>query len=296
MTLDDDEDVSIIYHHKKIKCNDNLYISYVKELLTNDGIEAKEIYRQILKYYKNSKLRYQPADIFEYIKIFYKIMYFNCIESTRINMDWVNSSEFIKVILKNGSEKPIFSYRKSENTADFIKIICPDGHEIIIYKNTESSENTYSWINDIGIYGRNFNNNQCINLNIGSLRKYEFPQLQLGDGYNNTYNNVNVDYDKISDFPALAYVNSLPVINGYKPYIPSIEELIFVLKYFPLMRYLAYRIGGSFLNNKVDKLLSSSEFAIFGNYCIINYDNVDINGKTDSGNVILLYKKISGSN
>jgi len=139
------DDVSVKFHNKNINNSIDMYPSYVSDLLDNVTEDAYPVYENILTYYKETGLRYKPTDIYRYIQLFNKIARISNAMHTKIDMSWINSSEFISVILKDGSEMPLFLYDKKSKKGEFIKISVL-GHDIILHKDFNISMLRYNWL------------------------------------------------------------------------------------------------------------------------------------------------------
>ncbi|WQJ53404.1 MAG: hypothetical protein [Wendovervirus sonii] len=128
LILDDEDDVSIIYQHKKIVNNENLLPYYVSELLNDTDIEYN--YEQIINYYKETGYTYKVKDFNELKSIFDKIK-----NIENISLEWIDMKDYISIVLEDKSE--INFYEETGKKSLFLKFANDDilgtENEILIY-------------------------------------------------------------------------------------------------------------------------------------------------------------------
>jgi len=123
------------------------------------------------------------------------------------------------------------------------------------------------------------------------------------NGYEHTYNNINIlklnGPDNFKNYPACDYINEQPIINGYRPYIPAITEIAFILHFLTFIKYITHYIGGhcNLTTQVAYGILSSSEQSKYWIHTL-QYDNnrhsmtIHQSNKTNPFYIIPLYKKI----
>ncbi|WQJ53847.1 MAG: hypothetical protein [Wendovervirus sonii] len=223
LILDDCDDISINYRHKKINNNTNLMFYYVDELLNDTDIKYN--YEQIIKYYKETEHKYKVNDFNELIKIFNKVK-----DIKNVSWEWIeNIKDYISIVLDDDTE--INFYEKTDKKSIFLKFANDDildtENEILIYlsDNHKMTENAYKW-QDKHIQIQN--NEHLVNMQIyGDIQHTKKMAEKDYAGYENClriHNIVSNDPKKYGKIPAIARCLNLK-INGYQGYLPSIGQL-----------------------------------------------------------------------
>ncbi|WQJ53794.1 MAG: hypothetical protein [Wendovervirus sonii] len=219
LILDDEDDISMNYQHKKIVNNANLMPYYIEELLQDSNNKAAN-YRKILKYYKETGYTYKVKDLNELRNIIDKIKNFK-----NVSFEWIeNMKDYISIVLDDNSE--IYFNEKTDKKPLFLKFANDDilgtENEILIYLD----ENHYIP-----------ENNYC-RFRLQSKK----VQIQPDDYLIHDINIANKDYsgyetclriqgiaskepEKYGKIPAINYCLNLNDINGYQGYLPSMGQL-----------------------------------------------------------------------
>ncbi|WQJ53933.1 MAG: hypothetical protein [Wendovervirus sonii] len=91
LVLDDEDDISMNYQHKKIINNKNLLPYYVSELLK--GVDIEYNYEQIIRYYNETGYNYKVKNFNELRNIFDRIK-----DIENISWEWIeNMKDYISI-------------------------------------------------------------------------------------------------------------------------------------------------------------------------------------------------------
>ncbi|WQJ53312.1 MAG: hypothetical protein [Wendovervirus sonii] len=236
LVLDDEEDVSIIYQHKKIVNNENLMFHYVDILLQDSDNEYN--YKQIIKYYENTEYTYKVKDFDELRNIFDKIK-----DIEYASFEWIeNMKDYISIVLKDKSE--INFYEETDKNPLFLKFANDDilntENEILIYLYDYHCipNELFHWQTK---YIRIQDDKYLINdENYGSWVNAEKAALKDYSGYETClriYDIVLKDPDIYGEIPAIDYCLKLN-INGYQGYLPSMGQLMVMYDNIDMINYV----------------------------------------------------------
>ncbi|WQJ53363.1 MAG: hypothetical protein [Wendovervirus sonii] len=288
LVLDDDEDVSIIYQHKKIVNNENLLPYYVSELLK--GVDIEYNYEQIINYYKETKNVYKVADISELMHI-YKIL---CNKFNNEDLTWIDTSNAL-LLFDFYEENNLYSFHQYDKDIfyhfDFIQLKINENISLYIsrFDRLPSLPKDKWHTPKIDERTRYFNKQDCID-----ITKDINLQTDL-NGYEHTYENININYSEIEQYPILDYIINMKCGNNhFMPYLPAISELLYCYEYQGIINYAFTLMGVTkeFLNlNLMNDWWSSSELNDVSALYIFKgfvYDN----DKIEEGHAFPLYKKI----
>jgi len=231
-----DNDTSIRWKEKEISNDFNLLNEYVKKFLTSNNY--KEIYQE-MSYLLNGDIKYKVHD-FEELTELYKRLYFaqNPVvggSHDNVNINWIDFSNTIILILDDYSEIPLDMFNKDIHKILLIKIknnIC--GHDIIFHKDIKISKGI-QW-NETEVDEETFNKTECVKANGSS---YWEAVRKNCDGYEHTYNNINIKDDDDDNYPAFKYCKYKSLL-GYKGYLPAIGELMFMCENANTIRDIVY--------------------------------------------------------
>ncbi|WQJ53369.1 MAG: hypothetical protein [Wendovervirus sonii] len=218
----DDEDVSIIYQHKKIVNNTNLMPYYVDDLLQGSDIEYD--YEQIIKYYEETGYTYKVKNFNELKAIFDKIK-----DIENVSFEWIsNMKDYISIILDDSSE--INFYEETDKTSLFLKLANDDilgtENEILIYLHDKHyiPEKEYQWqIKRVQIQPDEY----LINIKKGGMEKAIEIAEKDYSGYENClriHDIASKEPEKYGKIPAINYCLKKKV-NSYQGYLPSMGQL-----------------------------------------------------------------------
>ncbi|WQJ53921.1 MAG: hypothetical protein [Wendovervirus sonii] len=223
LVLDDEEDISMNYQHKKIVNNSNTISYFVEKLLNGSTTLTNSAnYEQIIKYYSGTGYKYKVKDFNELKNIFNKIYYIE-----NVSFEWIsNLKDYISIILADSSE--INFYEKSVKTPLFLKFANDDilgtENEILIYlqENHYISKEDYQWQTT---HEQILKDEYLINeKNYGNWKNTVNVAEKNYDGYEN-YLNIQENHIFIyGETPAINYCSKLKV-NNYEGYLPSIGQL-----------------------------------------------------------------------
>ncbi|WQJ53793.1 MAG: hypothetical protein [Wendovervirus sonii] len=215
LVLNDEDDISINYQHKKISNNSNVISYYVDDLLQDSNNKVVN-YRKILKYYKETGYKYNVKNFTELKTIIDKIKNFK-----NVSLEWIsNMKDYISIVLEDNSE--IYFNEETDKKPLFLKFANDD------IKNTE---------NEILIY---LDENHYIPEK-GFVWQAKYEQIQDDEYLINDENIANKDYsgyenclrihnivskhpDIYGKIPAIDYCLKKEV-NGYQGYLPSMGQL-----------------------------------------------------------------------
>ncbi|WQJ53818.1 MAG: hypothetical protein [Wendovervirus sonii] len=226
LVLDDEDDVSIIYQHKKIVNNSNVISYLVDDLLNETDIEYN--YKQIIKYYKETGYTYKVKDFNELKTIFDKIK-----DIENVSWEWIDMKDYVSIILEDNSE--INFYEEINKEPLFLKFANDDilgtENEIIIYLYSDHyiDKKEYQW-------------------------QAEIVQIQPDKYLINNKNIANKDYsgyetclrihDIVSKKPEkYGYISAINWclklnINGYQGYLPSMGQLKIMSDNLDIINYI----------------------------------------------------------
>ncbi|WQJ53402.1 MAG: hypothetical protein [Wendovervirus sonii] len=145
LILDDGDDVSIIYQHKKIINNANAISYYVVDLLQDSDIEYN--YEQIIKYYEETGYTYKIKNFNELKIIFDKIK-----DIENVSFEWIsNMKDYVSIVLGDKSEINFYEEHHSNKKPLFLKLsnddILSTENEILIYLQGDHyiNKEKYQW-------------------------------------------------------------------------------------------------------------------------------------------------------
>ncbi|WQJ53787.1 MAG: hypothetical protein [Wendovervirus sonii] len=260
LVLNDEDDVSIIYQHKKIANDSNIISYFVNELRNNYNAES---YYRLITYHKETGYMYEPENINELLKIF-SIIRRDCnIKQFEIDLSWVNTKNALSFILEDDSEILLHEY--DNQNVKFIKFINVHAyhdlgvcdHPIIIHKNLEFEK----WVP----WNRTKPNKK--NFWLSDNKSFDEALIDF-DGYEHTYENTNIEYgeETYSNYPAIYQCINNFDFPGYKAYLPAMAELRFIGECYQevFLQYLLKMIHSSqeeYFEMHKDIWWSSSEYS-----------------------------------
>ncbi|WQJ53820.1 MAG: hypothetical protein [Wendovervirus sonii] len=226
LILNDEDDISINYQHKKIVNNFNIISYYVDELLQNSDIEYN--YEQIIKYYEETGYTYKVKNFKELKSIFDKI---KGIEN--ISCEWIDMKDYVSIVLEDNSE--INFYEKTDKNPLFLKFANDDilntGNEILIYLHGEHcvSKEKYIWQTK---QEQIQNDEYCINDKNIAEKDYSGYEtcLRIQDIVSN-------DPDTYGKIPAINQCLKLN-INGHQGYLPSMGQMRLMSNNIDIINYI----------------------------------------------------------
>ncbi|WQJ53478.1 MAG: hypothetical protein [Wendovervirus sonii] len=216
LVLDDEDDISMNYQHKKIANNSNAISYYVNDLLQDSNIKYN--YGQIIKYYNETGYTYKVKDFNKLKNIFDKIK-----DIEDASFEWIsNMKDYVSIVLEDNSE--INFYEETDKKSLFLKLANDD------ILNTENELLIYLY-EDHYIPKEEY---QC---------QTEEEQIQYDDeyliddknmaekdysGYETCLRIQNIvqnDPEIYGEITAIDYCLNLNDINGYQGYLPSMGQL-----------------------------------------------------------------------
>ncbi|WQJ53283.1 MAG: hypothetical protein [Wendovervirus sonii] len=281
----DDEDVSIIYQHKKIVNNFNAVSYYVDELLQDLDIEYN--YEQIIKYYKESGYKYKVKNFDELRNIFDKIK-----DIKNVSFEWIsNMKDYISIVLDDGSE--IYINEKTDKKPLFLKlandnILCTENEILIyLYEDHYIPQRTYQWYTRCVQIQKYQWHTKCVQI---QKDEYLIKDVSIAEkdysGYETClriHDIVSKDPDTYGNVPAIDYCLNLNGINGYQGYLPSIGQLriisanVNIINY--VLKFLNFKKLNIHHNNEYDDYWwSSTEYSDDYSWYLCN-GKVYISGK-----------------
>ncbi|WQJ53822.1 MAG: hypothetical protein [Wendovervirus sonii] len=275
LVLNDEDDVSINYQHKKIVNNTNLMPYYVDELLNDTDNEYS--YEQIIKYYEETGYTYKVKNFNELKIIFDKIK-----DIENVSFEWIsNMKDYISIILDDSSE--INFYEETDKTSLFLKLANDDildtENEILIYlhENHYIPEKEYQWQikrvqiqpDDYFIDIKKYSTEKIVDLVEKDYSGYE-TCLRIQDI-------VQSNPKKYKEIPAIDYCLNQKV-NDYQGYLPSMGQLRILSDNIDMINYIF-----KYLNLKEIKDLNNGWWwsSTEGNYIctwILYYGNTNYIG------------------
>ncbi|WQJ53282.1 MAG: hypothetical protein [Wendovervirus sonii] len=233
LILDDEDNISMNYQHKKIINNSNIISYYVEELL-ND-IDIKYNYEQIIKYYEESGYKYKVKNFDELRNIFNKLLNL----SLNASFEWIsNMKDYISIVLADNTE--INFYEETDKEPLFLRLANDDilgtENEILIYLHEDHyiSKKTYIWqttekqIQD---------DNHIICTIDKKIAEKDYS------GYETClriHDIVSKDPDTYGNVPAIDQCLKLN-INGYQGYLPSIGQLKIMANNINVINYVFFK-------------------------------------------------------
>ncbi|WQJ53841.1 MAG: hypothetical protein [Wendovervirus sonii] len=226
LVLNDEDDISINYQHKKIVNNSNVISYFVEELLNNFDNEYN--YEQIIKYYKETGYKYKVKNFNELKSIFDKIK-----DIENVSFEWLDMKDYISIVLEDKSE--INFYEESHEKPLFLKFANNDilntKNEILIYlyENHYIPKKEYRWqTKEVQIQ------NDKYLINNKNIAEKDYL------GYENClriYDIVSKDSDTYGKISAIEQCLKLN-INGYQGYLPSMGQLRIMSDNIDIINYI----------------------------------------------------------
>ncbi|WQJ53819.1 MAG: hypothetical protein [Wendovervirus sonii] len=261
LILDDEDDISMNYQHKRIINNANLMPHYVDNLLQDLDIEYN--YEQIIKYYKETGYTYKIKNFNELKNIFDKIK-----DIENVSFEWIlNMKNYVSIVLEDKTE--INFYEETDKKPLFLKFANDDilntENEILIYLYDDHyvPEKRYKWQTaEVQIQPDEY----LINIKkYGTLEKTIEIANKDYSGYETCLriqNIVSKDPDIYGEFPAINYCLNLNNINGYQGYLPSMGQLRIMSNNIDMINYIFKYLGLNKIKDFNDDLLwSSTEYS-----------------------------------
>ncbi|WQJ53233.1 MAG: hypothetical protein [Wendovervirus sonii] len=294
LVLDGEEDVSIIYQHKKIDNSFNPINIFVNELLSldiynSDKDQIYDLYSNIIDSYNlNTDNRYKVKNFGELKKIYdafnrvfnYKFFTYKIKNAFKSLWGWMDTSNAIMLILNDNSEISFDQFDGQDVKFIVFKSV-NSKNDILIHKDYLVTDNIYQWSKRIK---NNFDTSNC---KIGNAS-------QDFNGFDNTYKNINI-YKKgknnFLSYPAFQYVDNINV-PGYIAYIPASGQLEFLDRNGEILTYVINCITKNKYSH-IDQILqeysdiwSSTEYTSYYAYTITGYEN-----KSKKCHILPLFKK-----
>ncbi|WQJ53929.1 MAG: hypothetical protein [Wendovervirus sonii] len=253
LALDDENDISIIYQHKKIVNNSNAISYYVDDLLQDSDIEYN--YKQIIKYYIETGYKYKVKDFKKLKTIFNKIKKFK-----NVSFEWIeNMKDYISIVLEDDTE--INFYEKSDKKPLFLKFANDDivntENKILIYlyEKHHIPKEVYQWqTKEVQIQDDEYLINMDKYRNWENVEKEVNKDLSEYENCLRIQNIVQGNPNKYGEIPAIDYCLNLNDINGYQGYLPSIWQLKIMHNNIDMINYIF-----KYLNlKKINELNKSS--------------------------------------
>ncbi|WQJ53383.1 MAG: hypothetical protein [Wendovervirus sonii] len=268
LILDDEDDISINYQHKKIINNKNLLPYYVDELLNNSDDEYN--YEQIIRYFKETGYKYKVKNFNELRNIFNKIHHFK-----KASFEWLDMKDYISIVLENNSE--IYFYEKTNKKQQiFLKLANDDilntENKILIYLHDDHyiPKDIYKWQTK---YIQIQNVEYLINKDkYDSFDKAGKMAEKDYSGYENCLriqNIVSKDPEKYGKIPAIDYCLSQNV-NEYQGYLPSMGQLMIMFDNLDIINYILNYLKFKKIEkpNKCIAYWSSTEYNYQRSWCL----------------------------
>ena len=228
LILNDEDDISINYQHKKIANNENLLPYYVDELLQDSDNEYN--YEQIINYHNETGYTYKVKDLNELRNIIDKI---TGIEN--VSFEWIsNMKDYVSIVLEDNSV--INFYEKSNKKSLFLKFANNDildiENEILIYlyNNHYIPITDYRWQTK----GKQIQGDEYL-IDDENIAEKDYT------GYETClriYDAVSKKPKKYGKTPAIDYCLNLNDINGYQGYLPSIGQLRIMSDNIDMINYI----------------------------------------------------------
>ncbi|WQJ53479.1 MAG: hypothetical protein [Wendovervirus sonii] len=247
----DDEDVSIIYQHKKIVNNINLMPYYVNELLQDLNNDATN-YQNIIKYHKETGYKYKVKDFNELINIFIEIKNFK-----NASFEWIeNMKDYISIVLEDGTE--INFYEETDKKPLFLKLANDDilnmENEILIYLYDDHYiiKKEYNWqTKEVQIQPDEYL------IDDENIANKDYSGYENCLRIQNIVSNNPKKYGKIPVIEQCLKLN----INGYQGYLPSMGQLHVMSDNIDIINYIFKQLGLNKIKNlNTDFWWSSTEY------------------------------------
>ncbi|WQJ53231.1 MAG: hypothetical protein [Wendovervirus sonii] len=252
LVLDDEDDISMNYQHKKIVNNSNAIFYYVDDLLNE--VDNEYNYEQIIKYYEEAKYTYKVKNFNELRKIFNKIK-----DIENVSFEWIeNMKDYISIVLEDKSE--INFYEKTDKKPLFLKFANDDilgtENEILIYldANHYKPKGNYKW---------QTKKVQIQKDKIVNQRLIEEMAEKDYSGYENCLriqNIVQKNSKRYGEIPAIDYCLNLKV-NDYQGYLPSMGQLRIMSDNISMINYIFKYLNLKEINLNIDEWWSSTEYS-----------------------------------
>ncbi|WQJ53307.1 MAG: hypothetical protein [Wendovervirus sonii] len=274
LVLDDEDDISMNYQHKKIVNNENLLPYYVEELLNDTDNEYN--YKQIIKYYKNTGYKYKVKDLNELKNIIDKIK-----NIENVSFEWIfNMKDYVSIVLEDKSE--INFYEETDKKPLFLKLANDDilgtENEILIYlhKNHYISIEDYRWQTEyVQIQPDEYL------INDQKIAENDYSGYETCLRIQDIVSKEPEKYGKISAIDQCLKLN----INGYQGYLPSMGQLIILSDNINMINYIFKYLNLNEIEEFNDDWWWSSTESIDYRSWILDY-GIPYNPKVDS------YKRI----
>ncbi|WQJ53902.1 MAG: hypothetical protein [Wendovervirus sonii] len=222
LVLNDEDNISMNYQHKKISNNSNLISYYVDELLQDPDIEYN--YEQIIKYYEETGYKYKVKNFDELRNIFDKIK-----DIEDVSFGWIsNMKDYVSIVLKDSPEinfkAPLFLKFANDD-------ILGTENEILIYVYEDHyiPRRTYQWqteekqIQDDGYLIKDRN-----------IAEKDYSGYENCLRIHDIVSNNSKKYGEISAIDECLKLN----INGYHGYLPSMGQLRIMADNIDMINYV----------------------------------------------------------
>ncbi|WQJ53926.1 MAG: hypothetical protein [Wendovervirus sonii] len=270
LVLDDEDEVSMNYQHKKIVNNTNVISYYVNELLQNSNNEYN--YKQIIKYYEETGYTYKVKDFNELRNIFDKIK-----KIKNASFEWIsNMKDYVSIVLDDSSE--INFYEKTDKKPLFLKFANDDilntENEILIYLHNDHyiPKENYIWqTKEVQIQGDDYL------IDDENIAEKDYSGYETCLRIYNIVSKKPKKYGKVHAIDQCLKLN----INDYQGYLPSMGQLRILSDNIDMINYIF-----KYLNLKKIKDLnndwwwSSTETCNYGSWFLGNgstYDDDKVN-------------------
>ncbi|WQJ53386.1 MAG: hypothetical protein [Wendovervirus sonii] len=273
LALDDEDDISMNYQYKKISNTINYIDIYVQEFLNRDNLEwsgthykySKQSYLQILSIYESTGYMYKPKNYEEFRSIINALQDVKGINPAKINYKWIDMTDIVSCITNTGKEVPI---QMADKNIKFLKFnFYPyyynrvPNHPIII--STDLNINSLQWHKNVPI---KFNSSKTRKY----CKHYNPDAISINDynGYENTYQNINIATNDFSNYPAFDFLSSKLSNSTFEAYMPSAGELlaiwenkVFILACLNMCRDEGEKIDKYFNGEKDNYYWTSTEYS-----------------------------------
>ncbi|WQJ53842.1 MAG: hypothetical protein [Wendovervirus sonii] len=227
LVLDDEDDISMNYQHKKIVNNSNVIFYYVDNLLQNSDNVYN--YGQIIKYYEETGYTYKVKNFQELRNIFDKIKYIK-----NASFEWIsNMKDYISIVLEDKSE--INFYEKTDKNSLFLRLANDDilgtENELLIYLHGDHciSFINYAWQKN----AKKIQDTDYLKLEVATANKdYSGYETCL-----RIHNIASNDFKTYGETPAIDYCLKLN-INGYQGYLPAMGQLKIISANIDIINYI----------------------------------------------------------
>ncbi|WQJ53486.1 MAG: hypothetical protein [Wendovervirus sonii] len=288
LVLDDEDDVSINYQHKKIVNNSNVISYYVDDILKDSNNKFIN-YKQIIKYYKETGYTYKVKNLNELKNIINKIKKFK-----NVSFEWIsNIKDYVSIILEDNSE--INFYEKIDKKPLFLKFANDDilgtENEILIYLYEDHcvSKEIYKWQTErIQIQPDEY----LINMKkYGTYEKaIEIAKTDYSVYENclRIYNIVSKEPEKYGEVPAIDQCLKLN-INGYQGYLPSMRQLRILSDNIGMINYIFKYLNLNEIEDLNEDCWWSSSESTSSNSWYLSYGSTYDYNKVDNFRIFPLF-------